>query len=248
MGEGVTTAMDDGGDEALRESRLARLERAYGTQSPTIDERLKRLEEAGKNSESKNSWLTALDYFLKFLGALTPVALFFLGLFIKDSVETAFREREVVVKEGYLDIASAQAMEHLLASLRRKNVSEGDAEAAASMITGYALHGIRPLIMELNLTRAKKNRSNAAEGALLSYALTEDREAVCAKLRRVFVMDPALFDEGGIERVARLLGSLGCVAALQDLKAFAAAGGGNDAVRKAVSNAVNALENKGRRL
>ena len=156
-----------------------------------------------------------LDTVLKLTSAIMPILLLVIGYLLIDTVKFAFEERRVQVQEGQLDLAAVEGMRDLLKALRAKNVDEDVARVNALLVAGYGVHGIAPLIMDLDLSVGDRRRADAAVGALKSYLLSEYRAEVCKRLRHVITIPR--FTELGLERTVKLIGYLNCQEAVSDL-------------------------------
>lgn len=172
-----------------------------------------------------------LDTILKVTGAIMPILLLLIGFFLIDTVKFAFEERRLQVQEGQLDLAAVQGMRDLLEAMRAPDVDEDVAKVNALLVAGYGVHGISPLITDLDLGAGSRRRVDAAVEALKSYVFSEYREEVCKRLGRV-IATPR-FTERGLERTVELVGYLNCRETVPDLERIEQSGAGDSLVKAA---------------
>lgn len=212
----MARAMTNGSGSQVEavEQRLAHLEATLGMKAPAIEDRLGAVEaqvEKLAGEGATNSWLVALDYIIKVVGAATPVVVLVVAFMIKDSVELAIKERELSIKETRLKIDEAAALEDLLINFRKRDIGEEEARRTALMILDYGNAGIRPLVQDLDVAKHRQIRADAAAHAIKLHAVMgNERGPVCQLLGRVRTMVPPIFSPLGLERVANLRQELGC--------------------------------------
>lgn len=196
------------------EHRLHHVEAALGLKAPAFEDRLEAIEtkvEELTSDPGPEPWLTALDYLIKIVSGLTPIAVLVVGFMIQGSVELAIQQQELNIKQARLKLDEAQALDSLLRDFRKPNIGEQEARRLALMILDYGNAGIRPLVQDLDVEPAKQVRGDAAAHALKMYAvISDDRATVCPLLGRIDAMQPSVFGPDGLQRISKLRQALDC--------------------------------------
>jgi len=207
---------DLGQENELLEQRLVHVEAALGLKAPSLEDRLESIEtrlETLNIGNAPNPWLTALDYTIKIVSALTPVVLLVVGFMIKGSVELVIHQRELGIKEARLKLDEAQALDGLLKNFRKSNIGMDEARTTALLILDFGNAGIRPLVQDLDVGEQKVIRANASAHALKIHAVMGDEhDEVCLLLQRIDDTQPPIFGHVGLQRVSDLGQELGCKA------------------------------------
>lgn len=143
------------------------------------------------------------------ISAGVSLLIFTLGFLLRDVVDLALRERQV-------ELATASALQDLVLQM----VSPAGTEerfAAAVALAGFGKPAIPPLVRQLRL-RSETSRNAGREG-LRTVAL-EHRTDTCAALGRVISEQRGDYPAWSHEAAAGLLGELGCLQALPQLRAL----------------------------
>lgn len=168
-----------------------------------LDARLRLIE--GKTSsgrgEALRSWAQVL---------LVPVVLFVLGYWLKDTVDQAFRERQLE-QSGLAEVRGQ------LTELYSEEVDAGDARQAALAIGAFGGIAAQPLIEAVNL--GGSGRRAAATRGLITAGLI-DHGRVCRALAATLANDQGLYQWWTKQDAADLLGLLKCVDSRLQLREF----------------------------
>jgi hypothetical protein len=207
---------------AALEDRLLRLEHDVNRLSPTVGERLERLETmvgarpapAAPPATLSKRFAAALSRFGAWLGPELPKFLLgalalLLAYWIKDSVDLAVKERQV-------DLSYAKEMQSLLQKMSDPQAEMSQLESSAIVLASYGRAALPALLSEL---RFNDLRANAAEVGLQSLALT-DADSVCQVLPRLLDERGKLYDWDVHLKVVRLLGDNHCQVAIEPLRNY----------------------------
>jgi hypothetical protein len=155
-------------------SRTQSLE-IHGTlqlESPTVDARLKKVEEKLDARNGKG----ALAWILDILKTLLPsIVLAVLGFAFKDTVDQALREREI-------QLAAVKEMETLVPDLQKTDLMRADAQAKAAQLAAYGRYSV-PFFVNI-LEVGNQNAAVGAEDGLRMVSRS-DPLVVCSALQNV---------------------------------------------------------------
>lgn len=181
--------------------------------SDLSDSRLDRIEQRIDAVEAKTGGKDKWDKIAVLGNLLVPilsaVVVLVVGWYIKDSIEIALRQQEV-------EISAGAGMADLLTGLRGA-ATPSEAEAAAVSLAAFGRAAIAPLVNEMN--KGSLTAQDAAAEALFVLGLTHP-EATCHVLTRVLDNRSRQFSWQSHRRVIRLIGAIGCGAAVDSLHRY----------------------------
>lgn len=159
-----------------------------------LDARLRLLQgkAGGGSSEALRAWTQVL---------LVPVVLFMLGYWLKDTVDQAFKERQ-------LEQSGLAQVREQLTELYSEEVNAGDALRVALAIGAFGGVAAQPLIEAVNLG-GDSRRAAATRGLLTAGLIDHDR--VCEALAATVVDNQKIYQWWTKQDAAELMGFLKCI-------------------------------------
>jgi len=165
-----------------------------------------------KKQQNTREWIKAVG------SLLIPLLVFWFAFSLKDSVEQAFKSKQ-------LEVESARAIEQLLTTLHSSDVSKPRAGAAALTLASYGEAAIVPLIGVLQHGSAEA--ATAARHGLFMIGLAHPKD-VTVGLAAVLSMRQGQFRFSTHQIAIELLGEIGHQDALKSLQEYRDHLGGQD--------------------
>lgn len=191
--------------------RLARIEAELAQLTPSLRERLEKLEKAVQRPPP-GAW----GRFVKWMGAalpsfITSAVLLFVGFWIKDSVDLA-------IKQQTLQLSYVKEMKEQLQAMAKDGATLQEVERAAVIVAGFGQPAVLPLLNEL---RYDGHRALGAESGLRSIAFMQP-DSVCPVVLRVLTSPAQPLGSQGHAAAARTVAAANCAGALPVLQKHAA--------------------------
>lgn len=176
-----------------------------------LDARLGKIEEycAARNEPPpKRPWREVFSWLIP---VVVTVLMFFLGYFLKDSVDLVLKERTLALNSG-------RAVQGVVQKLATPGLTPGERTAIAIGLAEFGDFATGPLVRQLR-NRGDDNAKAAMEG-LRTVALSQ-LAATCSGLAGVLEdQRRAYYPIWSHQRAAQLLGELRCTDALTALRAY----------------------------
>jgi hypothetical protein len=182
-------------------------QRVAATEIELLQHKVTHLEAEVKKAGSDSKLLPKIK---DIAAILTPLILAAVSFYVTNSITGAMQREK-------LDLDHLSVMKELMTELASPDIDSAKAEAVAVSLAAFGQAAIVPLIHELQV--GGDIRPLAAEEGLRAIAF-RDPETVCARLGDVLRNRSGLFSWQAQNSVIRLLGDIGCGAALEDLKEF----------------------------